>query len=253
MPVRHIAIAAALAASLACTPAVFARQAQDTETIDRTIPFPVNGTLSLNTFSGHVTVTATSGRDIVIKAVRRASRDRLDHITLDVTTSGSTVSIDTNKRRDGWRDHFNNVVETDIDVQVPASATLNLHSFSSPISVTGVTGDERLKTFSATITVRNARGAIDAESFSGALDIDATAAGAAPALALHTFSGGITARLDPNAHGDVEFKSFSGRLDSDVALTMHTMSRRNVRAELNGGSGHAITLNTFSGSVKLQK
>jgi DUF4097 and DUF4098 domain-containing protein YvlB len=253
MSLRHLATAAALVAGLAFAPSVSARAAQDTETIDRTVPFPSSGTLKLNTFSGRVTITATNGHDVVIKAVRRGTRDRLDHIKLDISTTGSTVRIDANKRDDSWHDEHDNVVSTDFDIQVPASAVLDVNSFSSPLSVTGIAGNQRLKTFSATITVAHAKGAIDAESFSGAIDVDVAAAGTEPDLNLHTFSGAITARLDPNAKGSVEFESFSGRLDSDVALMMHSSSRRNVRGELNGGSGRTIKLNTFSGDVKLRK
>jgi DUF4097 and DUF4098 domain-containing protein YvlB len=253
MPVRHISVALALVAGLAFAPTVSARAAQETETIDRTVPFPASGTLKLSTFSGRVTITATNGRDVVIKAVRRGTRDRLDHIKLDISTTGSTVRIDANKRDDSWHDDHDNVVSTDFDIQVPASAVLDVNSFSSPVSVTGIAGNQRLKTFSAKIEVIRAKGAIDAETFNGAIDVDAAGAGTEPDLNLHTFSGDISARLDPNAKGSVEFESFSGRLDSDVPLMMHSSSRRNVRGELNGGTGRTIKLQTFSGDVKLRK
>lgn len=253
MSLRYVA-AVTFALSLACTPALSARMLQDTENVDRTVPFPANGTLKVDNFSGHVTITATSGRDVVVKAVRRGDRDRLDHIKLDISTSGSTVTINANKRDSGWTEHANNVVKTDLDIQVPAAATLSVNAFSSPVSVTGIDGPVRLKTFSAAITARDVKGSIDAESFSGKLDIDASAAGTAPDLSLKTFSGGISARLASGAHGAVQFDSFSGRFDSDLPLTLHSTSRRNLTADLPGGSGgHTLHLHTFSGDVKLSK
>src|SRR5688572_33465610 len=89
------------------------RGPRETETVDRTVPLPANGTLRLKTFSGRVRITGTSGDQVVIHAIRRASRDRLNDIKLEVTTSGSTVDIDANHRVVERRN--DNVVETDFD------------------------------------------------------------------------------------------------------------------------------------------
>lgn len=243
-----------LSAALAALPlAAFAGQ-NDTETVDKTVPFPDHGTLKLRTFSGDVHITGTSGRDVVIHAVRRADRDRLDHIKLDISTSGSTVTIDANKRDDSWdRHHDDNVVKTDFEIQVPASAVLDVNGFSSDVAIKGLTGEQKLKTFSGDITVTGAKGAVSAETFSGSVDVDLADAGASPALDAHTFSGRITARLAENAKGDVSFDSFSGSFDSDVPLTLRSMSRRRTSATVGGGSGSTLSFHTFSGSVKIRK
>src|SRR5947199_6534786 len=104
-------------AVLALAASTVARAEEETEHVDRTLAFPAGGTLQLHNFSGDVHITGTAGKDLVIKAVRRAERDRLDHIALDIQTSGSTVTIDANKRDPGWQhDKNNNVVETSFDI-----------------------------------------------------------------------------------------------------------------------------------------
>src|SRR6266853_6996790 len=133
---------------------------EETEHVNRTLSFPSGGTLQLHNFSGDVHITVTTGKDLVIKAVRRAERDRLDHIALDIQTSGSTVTIDANKRDPGWQHDNNNVVETSFEIQVPASAGLDVDVFSSNLDIKGVAGAERLKTFSGNITVDAAAGAV---------------------------------------------------------------------------------------------
>ena len=62
---------------------------RDSETIDKTLPMPADGTLRLKTFSGRVRITGTSGNDLVVHAVRRATRDRLDDIKLEITPNGT--------------------------------------------------------------------------------------------------------------------------------------------------------------------
>jgi DUF4097 and DUF4098 domain-containing protein YvlB len=244
----------AIAAGLLAGPSVLAGQ-RETETVNRTIPFPDKGVLKLRNFSGPVRITGTSGRDVVIKAVRRADRDRLDRIKLEITTSGSTVSIDANKRESDSRNRENNnVVDTEFEIQVPASAELDINVFESDVTITGVTGEQGLETFSGDLVVTGGKGAIDAKSFSGGIEIDMVAAGNTPDLSAETFSGRIRARLAGGAKGAVRFTTFSGNFDSDVPLTMRSTNNRRVSADLPGGPGGAtLRFHTFSGDVRVTK
>ena len=94
------------------------RGPRDTETIDKTLPMPANGTLRLKTFSGRVKITGSSGDQLVVHAIRRATRDRLDEIKLEITQSGNTIEVDANHRLVERRN--DNLVETDFEITVPA-------------------------------------------------------------------------------------------------------------------------------------
>ncbi|PYJ99500.1 MAG: hypothetical protein DME23_09400 [Verrucomicrobia bacterium] len=223
-------------ALLALAASTVARAQEETEHVDRTLAFPSGGTLQLHNFSGAVHITGTAGKDLVIKAVRRAERDRLDHIALDIQTSGSTVTIDANKRDPGWQHDKNNVVETSFEIEVPSGAILDVDVFSSNLDIKGVTGAERLKTFSGNVTV------------------DAVAAGAVPRLTAETFSGGIRVRLADCVKGDVNFKSFSGSFDAQLPLTLHKAGHNRVSGALpDDASDSALRFTTFSGNVHLTK
>jgi DUF4097 and DUF4098 domain-containing protein YvlB len=232
----------------------------DTETVNKTVPLPANGTVRLRTFSGYVHITGTSGRDVTIKAVRRADTDVLDHVHLTIDTSGSTVTIDANDKDRGWSRNRNDgdVVRTDFDIELPASASLDVNGFSSPVEVTNVAGDERLETFDGRITVTGAKGSVDAHTFSADVDVDLVGAGARPHLAAHTFSGSIRARLAETAKADVQFNSFSGQFDSDLPLTMRSMRRTRVSGHFGSGSESpssdgVLKFETFSGDVRIVK
>src|SRR5258708_22487069 len=98
----------------------------ETEQGDRPVSIRAGGELRLNNFSGKVTITGSNRSDIVVHAVRRAPRERLDHIRLEIVETGSGVSIEANKKDDSWREQNNNVVENDFDIQVPADISLNV-------------------------------------------------------------------------------------------------------------------------------
>lgn len=231
----RILAVSALALTLATPQAALAAQ-KETETVDRTVSIGDRGTLKLNNFSGDVRITGTTGGDVVIHAVRRATRERLDNIKLEITTNGSSVSIEANKRDSDYKEKDNNVVETAFDIKVPAGTTLNLDSFSGKLEVTGVTGE------------------INAETFSGDIEIDAATAAQVPAMTAETFSGNIQARLPVSASGKISFNSFSGSVESDLPIEMGSRKkRRDFSADLGNGSGPTLRFSTFSGDLKIQK
>jgi DUF4097 and DUF4098 domain-containing protein YvlB len=217
-----------------------AAQQKETETVDRTVTIGERGRLNLKNFSGDVQITGTAGRDVVIHAVRNATRERLDNIKLDISTTSSSVSIDANKRADGWRDRNNNVVETDFEIKVPYGTKLDLDTFSGKLDVRGVTGS------------------INAHTFSGSIDIDVASASQLPELTAETFSGNIAARVPATASGRVRFDSFSGGVRSDLPISM--TSRRNrwgggedVDGSIGSGSGPTLRFKTFSGDLRITK
>jgi DUF4097 and DUF4098 domain-containing protein YvlB len=225
--------------ALVLTLALPAAAAQkESETVDRTVTIGDRGTLQLKNFSGDVRIAGTGGHDVIIRAVRRASRERLDRIKLDIQASGSSVTIQANHQPDGSRDDRDNVVETEFDIQVPYGTKLNLYSFSGKLDVRGVTGQ------------------IEAETFSGGIEIDVASAQELPQLKAETFSGDIEARVPATASGQVRFNSFSGSVRSDLPISM-TRSGGGRQSDISGhigsGTGPMLEFKTFSGDLRIQK
>jgi hypothetical protein len=223
---------ALLALTLTAVPATAQKQ---TETFDRTLPLAQGGTVKLRNFSGDVLVTGTAGQEVVIHAVRTATRERLDNIKLEVEAKGSLIEIEANRRNEDWEDKNNNVVETEFEIQVPFGTNLDLYAFSG------------------TLRVREVIGQVKAQTFSGNIDLDVSRAQDTPRLDAETFSGDITARVPTGANGRVEFNTFSGDLQTDLPLTMQRGSRRQISGGLGSGSGERLDFKTFSGDVKLVK
>jgi len=242
-------------AVLACALGASRAQAQtETERVNRVIKLDPGGTLRLRTFSGRVTITGTDRSEVAIDAVRRAPRERLDRITLDIRTEGSTIVVEAN-HHDRSRYQHNNVVETDFDITVPARTNLDINGFSSPIDVRGVEGSHNVHTFSSRLRLDDVAGPIEAHSFSGAVEIRTRAWQDRQTIDVDTFSGSIQLHVPDSARGRVHFNSFSGRLTSDLPLTLRGSSRRSFDATLGGGgaSDGSISLKTFSGNARIDR
>ena len=228
---------------------------QETEKVSRTVHLDPGGALRLKSFSGRVNITASDGNEVVIDAVRRASRSRLDHIHLDVHSEGSTVYVDANRRDSSWWVTNNNVVETDLDIKVPRRTNLTVQVFSASVTIDGVEGRYNVGGFSSRIHLLNAVGPIKAHTFSGPVEIQAKQWQPDQDLDVDTFSGNVTLRVPESANGLITFNSFSGHLNSDIPLTLRNGSRRSLKAELgaNASNGGNLRFKTFSGSVRIDR
>ena len=259
-PVQRImrTLAAAFAVLALALPAHAApRVFDETEHVARTLQLEPGGTLRLKNFSGRVTITASDRSEVVIDAVRRAPRSRLERIKLDIHTSGSNVVVvDANQRDHSWWDFAagNNVVETDFDITVPRRTRLDVDVFSSPVSVTGVEGSHRVHGFSSPLVLNDVAGSVRAHTFSGSVTIRQKSWETNQAIDVETFSGRIELHVPDSARGTVTFNSFSGHLNSEMPLTMNSSSRRALKAQLGGGGdGGTLRFKTFSGSVKIDR
>jgi putative adhesin len=244
--VRQLAAAFALSALLAPAAA-----AQETEHLTRTLAQQPGGTLRLKSFSGRVTITGTDANEVVVDAVRRAPRDRLDRIKLDVHAEGSTVVVDANRREGSWWMSHDNVVETDFDIKVPRQTNINVDVFSAPVTIQGVEGSHRLHGFSTRIRLVDVAGSVQAHTFSGDVDVQERRWQDGQSIDIDTFSGNVKIRVPDEARGTVTFNSFSGQFNAEVPLTLRSSGRRSVTAQLGGGGSGSLRFKTFSGSVSI--
>ena len=114
---------------------------RETENVDRTLALAPGGTVRLKTFSGRVTITGTSGSQVVIKAVRRA------HAAIGSTTSSSRSRRAATSSRSTPTIGSSSAATTTWSKRTSTSrcrsqSKLDLRTFSAPITVSGVTGDD---------------------------------------------------------------------------------------------------------------
>lgn len=178
----------------------------------KTVAIGPNGTLELENFTGDITVTAGSGKDVSIDIIRSARgrsqadvRAGLDRVQPEISVVGTRATV-----RSSYRDRPTDYsVSTDFVVRAPEGTRIVINSLRADIHVTGIKGE---------ITATTASG-----------DVVLTDVG--------------VVREAKTANGDVRIKGSTsddvldvGTLNGDVVLT-------NVKAR-------RITANTVSGSVE---
>lgn len=238
----------------------------------KTLNIGATGTLELENFTGDITVTASSGREVSIDVIREArgrsqadARLGLERVVPEINVTGTRATV-----RARYLDRPSNYnVSTDFVVRAPAGTRIVINSLRADVKVTGIRGALSVTTASGDVVLTDV-GAIESAKTAngdvvirGATSEQALEAGSlngdvllsdikARRISANTVSGSIEVR-------NVECESASlTTISGDVTYAGHVA--RSGRYELStnsgdvhfrpsGGSGYALEASTFSGDI----
>jgi DUF4097 and DUF4098 domain-containing protein YvlB len=166
------------------------RGPEQTETFSRRIKVGRDGRVSISNISGAITVTAASGDEVSIDAVKRGRGDRVDlnRVRIVVEEHPGRVDVRTDYDSDRLFSRNDNV-SVDYTVVVPAGASLDLYSVSGRLRVEGVNGSVRFGTVSGDITASRTPKVEYVRTVSGEIDLGGISQ--ADSLSISSVSGGI--------------------------------------------------------------
>ncbi|MGE5245668.1 MAG: DUF4097 family beta strand repeat-containing protein [Betaproteobacteria bacterium] len=239
---------------------------EQTERFSRTVTLGPNGSVSVSNIAGDIVVNAGNGDTVSIEAVKqtRGDREELGRVEISVDHLPGRVDISTNHI--GRHDR----VSVNYTITVPASASVEVHSVSGNVKVTGVQGAVRGETVSGNVVMASTPRLEAAKSVSG--DVELTGAAADGDLSASSVSGevranGLKARglQVGSVSGNIvakdvtcdrlSAKSVSGDIEFSGALMRAgryevTTHSGDVRLTLAGGTGFELSAASFSGSIR---
>ena len=246
------------------------RGPEQSDTFSRRVRVGREGRVSISNISGAITVTAASGDEMSIDAVKRTRGDRseLGRVAIVVEEYPGRVDIRTDYGRD--RAYRGEPVSVDYTVVVPSGTSLELHSVSGRIRVDGVTGSIRFGSVSGNITSSNTPrieylrtvsgevelanisqdGMLSLSSVSGNINLNGVKT---RALDVNTVSGEV--RLRDAAVERLNAKGLSGNFEYSGALVRSgryevNSHSGNVRFTIPNNPGFELNAGSFSGSVR---
>jgi DUF4097 and DUF4098 domain-containing protein YvlB len=273
--VREAVSGALRASGIAPTRAYQGRNtgAEQTERFSRKVRAGRDGRVSISNIAGDITVNTSSGDDVSIEAVKRTrgSQSELADVRIIVDERPGRVDVRTEHERNSFnRNGRSDHVSVDYSVTVPAGATVDVHSVSGNVKVTGVHGALRAETVSGDVLAADTPKIEVAKSVSGNVTLSGVSTDGD--LAAGSVSGDVIAKsvkvhsLDVNSvSGNVNVtdvtcdrfnaKSVSGGVDYSGAITRGgsydiNVHSGNVRLVLANPSGFVLNASTFSGSIR---
>jgi len=206
-----------------------------------------DGRVSIANISGDITVTGGGGDEVTVEAIKRTRGDRgqLDRVRIEADNAAGRVDIKTVYPQMG-----NINVSVDFTVGVPAGVSLDVHSISGSVRVTGVRGSVRAETVSGGLTATDTPKLELAKTISG--DVTLTNVQTDGDVSAGTISGRVAVR-GLRAHG-LDFSSISG----DLVIADAVCDRLGVKSvsgsvEYSGGITRTARYNltSHSGSIRL--
>ena len=239
---------------------------EQTERISRKFKIGATGRLALSNISGDIAVTAGSGDEVTLEAVKRTRGDRSELSSVVIEIDDRPGRVDIRTRHTARRDRSS----VDYTVTVPRGATVDLASISGNVRATNLQGPLRAQSVSGTVAVSGSTNVEFAKSISG--DVELTGSAPEARITGSTVSGTVRARdlktralalsaISGNAEVNnveaerLEVKSVSGDVIFAGAAVRNARYEFNthsgsVRLTLASAPGFELNANTFSGDVR---
>ena len=161
---------------------------------------------------------------------------------------------------------------TDLEIHMPRSAKVNVHSGDGSIQAKGLAGELEFASGDGRVDLEDLDGSLRAKTSDGSM----RASGRFDALQLHTSDGRIEVEARPGSQlreawdvrtsdgsvalrvpgdlaADVELHTSDGHITTNIPIVVEgSLNSHDVRGKLNGG-GQRLTVHTSDGSVTLDK
>jgi hypothetical protein len=263
-------LAIVVLATAVSVPAV--AQTDVTERFSKTTHLDQDGTFDLANIAGNIAITAGSGRDVSIEAIKRvqrpnqnAARALLQMIDIQVLEQANRVEVRTVFPRPR-----NFPGSVDFTISVPEDANVTVKTLSGNVRATNIKGELRAETVSGNVVAAAVLKLENLKCVSG--DIEIIDASADDLVTASTVSGNITVRglkaraiqlssvtgnirVDDTQADRMEVKAVNGNVDyaGDLARNgryQFISHSGDIRLVLSGATGFELQANSFSGTVR---
>ena len=270
---RHVRTAVLFFAALAAlgTP-VLAQQAQTDNSFKWAGRIPAGRTIRVRNLNGAIFVTAGSGDQVEVTAVKRWKRGDPSVVRIEpknfANGDGSVVicalwgdnsSCDerhydshTDSRRDPRM--RNNDVSVEFHVTVPRGVNVGANTVNGDVTVEGATADVDVSTVNGEVDVATTGGRARATNVNGGVrarlgNLDPNAS-----LEFTTVNGNVTVDFSGDSGADLDMETVNGTLNTNFEMTLSgRLDPRHLRAHVGRAGGPRIRLETVNGNVDIRR
>jgi putative adhesin len=225
--------------------------------IHKTAALDANGTLSIDSHNGSVTVTTWNRPSVDIQArvidEPFVSDEDIKATDIRVDGSGGSVRIETDYSAFGsWNfmPWSGNRPPVEYTISMPAGAALRITTHNASTRVTGLRNDVDIETHNGSIDVADLDGAAKLETHNGSVRVAFNRFARNSRISSH--NGPVEVRLPGGSRFHVDADSHHLRFDSDFDASTRSSDRDRFIGDVNGG-GPELRLTTHNGSVRLRK
>ena len=231
-------------------------------------PAQPDGEVSIELISGEVEIVGWERDEVKVTGTVGDDVEKVD-----VTSSGSRVSIEVKLPEDDSKHRSYDDSDAHLVIQVPATARLEAESVSADFTVKELRGTAKLESVSGRVAVGGAPREVEVSTVSGEIDVETAAPlqeGSFESVSgdieirgaiakggdwgLETVSGDITLHLPANASADFEVETFSGKIENALGPEPKRENAFVPGSSLTfstGAGGARVEVESFSGRIRI--
>jgi len=222
-------------------------------------------TLEIIGVNGPIEVSAASGPEAEVTAVKRARRSDPESVTFQVVDHPDGITIcavypsgrrnEENECRPGGKGRMNtrdNDVNVTFTVRVPQGVRFTGRTVNGGIEARGLTAETELHTVNGSISVETTSWAT-AATVNGSITARMGRADWRGDAEFETVNGGITLDLPSNASMEVDASTVNGSMSTDFPLTIRGRWGPRRMSGTVGQGGRTLALSTVNGNVELRR
>jgi DUF4097 and DUF4098 domain-containing protein YvlB len=235
---------------------------EQTEEFHQTYHLSPSGRVSISNINGNVRISVWDGNEVKVDAVKRAStREGLDEVKVEVTTSADSVRIKTDYPdmnssfggRESRRSH--NLASVDYTLTIPRKARIDSAELvNGSLDIEGVEGDVQAALVNGTVKARGLTGEVKLSTVNGRVDATIARLDESKPTSLSSVNGSIVLTIPANANAQVRASTIHGGITNDFGLQVDDgeFVGHNLSGQI-GTGGARIRLNNVNGSISIKR
>lgn len=185
--------------------------AQSDRTVEDTVPLTADGSVSIETYHGSITIDSWDRAEVRYTAQITGLSDRVDKTDVRVDASDTRLRLETDygDQRDAQRNRYNSdeLPRVHYTLTVPEGARVGVEDYNSEIAITGLRAALDVETYKGPIDVTDQVGPLTVDTYKSDVELD----GVNGSLEIDTYKGDVDARALQG--GNVEVETYKGDID----------------------------------------
>ena len=229
--------------------------AGSTKTVDRTVPLPATGSVTLDTHNGSIDVRTWDRAEVEIHArieaasFSTADTRRFDETTVDVTSSSDAVRIVSRYPMSAWWSWLGMNPTIHYTITAPKTARWTIDDHNATAEVHDVRAALKVRMHNGTVHAVGLDGPLEVDAHNGSVTADFVSFHGAE---LTTHNGSVELRLPSTAAFSLHADTRRALVHSDFPVAIDHWGRRSGRLEAAvSGGGPALHFRSHFGQLRL--
>lgn len=219
---------------------------RDTESTQKSYPLTPNGSISIATANGDITITSHKNPEVLLTIIKQGNKNDFPFIEAQTTSESSNFSVKTIYKKNNCH------ASISYELIVPASATITTETTNGSITTNNVKGIVKAKSTNGSLTFENVAGLSFAKTTNGRIKVQAdTLASQSDPIILKTTNGSISfeaKNIEPNSFS---LSTTNGSISVTVPGNLEQYRSSKTSASFSVDGKASFEIDTQNGSISV--